>query len=214
MRAAVRTFLTLAGLRVRVIGQGNVPVDTPFVAVANHASYLDGLIVLAALPRPATFVVKADFARYRFTLGLMMRRIGVVFVSHDRPATRRLVDAARDGRSIVLFPEGGIDDSRGLAPFHMGAFVIATRCALPILPMVIHGSSRVLPPDRWRPRCASISLQFAPPIPPEAPAPGAITTLHEATRQAIAAHLEARLDPESRQDFLSAPTEESRRRLN
>jgi 1-acyl-sn-glycerol-3-phosphate acyltransferase len=191
MRAAVRSFFALAGLHVQVFGRGNVPVDTPFVAVANHASYLDGLVALVALPCPATFVVKADFARYRYTLGLMMRRIGVIFVSHDRPDTRRLIDAAKGGRSLMLFPEGGIETSFRLAPFHQGAFVIATCYEFPVLPMTIQGTRRALPPGTWRPRHASITVQFGSVISPVGTGTAAIRTLHEATRRTIAAQLNA-----------------------
>jgi 1-acyl-sn-glycerol-3-phosphate acyltransferase len=189
LRAAVRRFFTLAGLRVEVLNSENVPVNTPFVAVANHSSYLDGLVALLALPCPVTFVVNAKFARYRYTLGLMMRRVGVVFVSHGRADSRRLIDEAKRGRSLVLFPEGGIESSRCLAPFHMGAFVIAARARYPILPIAIRGSRRVLPPGAWRPRRTSILVRFGQAIPPASTDPSAITKLQAATRRAITERL-------------------------
>lgn len=197
MRVAVRSFFALTGLRVEVLGQENVPVDTPFVAVANHTSYLDGLVTLAALPRPAAFVVKADFARYRYTLALMMRRLGVIFVSRDRPDTSRLIEATMGGRSLVVFPEGSIEPSLRLKPFHMGAFVTAARCGSPILPMAIQGSRRVLPPGTWRPKRASIAVQFGQPISPDGTGNSAITALHEATRTAIIEHLNAMQENEA-----------------
>lgn len=120
-----------------------------------------------------------------------MRRLGVIFVSRDRPDTRRPVDAAMGGCSFVVFPEGDIETSLRLEPFHTGTFVIATRSGTPILPMAIQGSRSVLPSGTWRPKRASIAVQFGQPILPDGTGNSAISALDEATCRAITDRLNA-----------------------
>lgn len=186
---AARAFLVLVALRVTLLGREHLPAEGPFVVVANHASYLDGVVILATLPRPVSFVVHARFVRYRYTLGLVMRRLGVIFVSRATRDTRRLVEAGRQGRHLVVFPEGRIGSPPRLEPFHTGAFVVAAQCGSPVVPMAIRGTRRVLPPDSWRLRRGRIVLRIGPPIAPEGRGRDAIGVLRKAARRAIAERL-------------------------
>lgn len=188
--AIARTLLALIGVRVDVCAPHNLPSETPFVAVANHASYLDGLILLSMMQRPVSFVVKGEFARYRYTLGLMMRRLGVIFVSRDTADTRRLIDAGKKGRPIVLFSEGRLETSPRLEPFHKGAFVVAAHCGFPVVPLALRGTRDVLPPGSWRPRRARITVRIAQPIASQGPGSSAIDNLRDAVRSAIADSLD------------------------
>lgn len=149
------------GLLARAVGWGrlvqgleNLPSkDSACVIVANHASYLDGAVIIDALRRPVSFVAKAELAT-QFVAGTFLRRLGTQFVERfDRQKGRadaaRVSYVAQQGRSLCFFPEGRLTRIPGLLPFHMGAFLTAARARLPVIPVAIRGSRSVLRPSAW-----------------------------------------------------------------
>jgi 1-acyl-sn-glycerol-3-phosphate acyltransferase len=183
-RAAARTFLKLAGIRFSVSGLENVPVGRTCVLVANHASYLDGLVLLAALPVHCAFVAKKELKRPRITR-LYLTRLGAEFVERFEVResvadAERLVRVVRDGRNTVFFPEGTFMTGAGLLPFHLGAFLTAVKSSACVVPVAIRGTRSVLRDDEWLPRCGEISVSIGPPIEPSAS--GADTTFSTAVR--------------------------------
>jgi len=104
------------------------------IVVVNHSSYLDGLVVSAALSGQHAFVAKNEFES-QFVAGRFLRALGALFVERTDPEggvedTRKATLAAQAGRDLVFFPEGGFTRAPGLRPFRLGAFVIAVRCSL------------------------------------------------------------------------------------
>ena len=107
--AISRAFLRLAGIPFVVEGLQRLP-QVPCVVVANHASYIDGLVAAAALPPDFAFVIKKEMVRVPLA-GLLLRRLGSQFVERfDRHKsgvdTRRVLKLAATGQSLVFFPEG------------------------------------------------------------------------------------------------------------
>lgn len=154
-RASARCLFALCGIRVRLRGADLLPPG-PCVVVANHASYLDGFVLTAALPAIFSFVVKQEIRRLPL-FHLLLRRIGSQFVERfdQRRSTadaRRLLKAAANGSALVFFPEGTFAQERGLGRFHSGAFVTATRANLPVVPVLIAGARDVLPAGARLPR--------------------------------------------------------------
>lgn len=151
-RLGARGFLRLAGVRLSVAGVGNIP-DTPCIVVANHCSYLDGIILSAVLPPHFGFVIKREVTKIplaRFLLG----RLGSVFVERfdsRRGArdARRILDLASTQESLAFFPEGTFRAEPGLRRFHNGAFAAAVRGAIPLVPIAIRGSRELFPPEGW-----------------------------------------------------------------
>ena len=112
--------------------------------VSNHASYLDGLVLVAALPRPYAFVAKREL-REQPVAGRYLARLGTEFV--ERFDVKRSVEDANRmaalvarGRSLLVFPEGTFVASTGLLPFHLGAFLAAAGSSVPIVPVVVRGT--------------------------------------------------------------------------
>src|SRR5687767_8248193 len=166
---AARSFFTVAGLRIRMIDEQLLP-EGACVVVANHASYLDGIVLKAALPARFSFVIKKEFSRVPVA-GLLLRRIGSEFVDRfNRHAggmdARRLFKAAGAGQALAFFPEGTFLAQPGLGKFHTGAFAIAARAELPIVPIAIRGTRHVLPSGRFLPRPGRIYIQVLPPLGP------------------------------------------------
>ena len=177
-RAGARALFSLTGMRPHVQGLEHFPAG-PCVVVSNHASYLDGLILVAVLPRPHAFVAKRELQAQPF-VGPYLHRLGCVFV--ERFAAGRavedaqaLVDAAARGESLGVFPEGRFVAQPGLQPFHLGAFAAAVQARVPVVPVALHGSREALPAGSWRPRHVRLRVEVCAPLSPAADAPDAFT---------------------------------------
>jgi 1-acyl-sn-glycerol-3-phosphate acyltransferase len=159
--------------------------------VANHASYLDGIILTAALPAGFTYLIKRQMASVPIA-GFVLRRLGSAFVDREDMLDRKrmahtLVGLARRGDALGFFPEGTFDAAPGLKPFHLGAFSAAARAKLPVVPIVIHGSRRKLPSKRLLAAPGPLSVRICEPLDPERHG-SARNLMHEA-RRAMLEHL-------------------------
>ncbi len=164
-----RLFLGLMRMPLEVRGLEHLPAGQCIV-VANHASYLDGVVMKAALPPRFAYVVKREMASFPLA-GLLLRRIGTEFVERlDRQKgasdTRRVMRTASGGQALVFFPEGTFSNERGLLKFQSGAFITAARAGCPVVPGVIVGSREILPGSRALPRPGRILVEFMAPIVP------------------------------------------------
>ncbi len=191
-QALARVALAVLGLRVTVEGLADLPPGSCVVA-ANHASYLDGIVLAAVLPPRFSYVIKREAARMPVA-GLIMRRIGSEFVdrhSHGgrQRDARRVIRRAEQGHALVFFPEGTFDDTPGLKRFHVGAFAAAVRAGVPVVPIVIHGARRALPGHALLVRPGRIVVEILEPLP--STSPGATPDhLRDQTRRLILARLE------------------------
>jgi 1-acyl-sn-glycerol-3-phosphate acyltransferase len=144
-----RAFLRAAGIPFRVERLDLLPA-VPCVVVANHASYIDGLVAAAALPPDFAFVIKKEMVRVPLA-GLLLRRLGSQFVErfnrHEGAAdARRVLKLASTGQSLVFFPEGTFTEIPQVGKFMGGAFAAAARTDMPVVAMAIHGTRAVMPP--------------------------------------------------------------------
>jgi 1-acyl-sn-glycerol-3-phosphate acyltransferase len=144
-----RAFLRAAGVPFSVEGLNRLP-QVPCVVVANHASYIDGLVAAAALPPDFAFVIKKEMVRVPLA-GLLLRRLGSQFVERFNRHkggvdARRVLKLAATGQSMVFFPEGTFTEIRQIGKFLGGAFTTAARSGMPVVAMAIHGTRAVLPP--------------------------------------------------------------------
>ncbi len=159
---AARLVLRVTAIRFKVINPDLLPAE-PCVIVANHCSYLDGLLMKAALPARFSFVIKKEMVKVPLA-GLLLKRIGSLFVDRaNRHASgmdaRRIMRHAVDGKSLVFFPEGTFSTRVGLQAFHLGAFATAQRAALPVVPVAIHGTRRILRPGSPWPRPGAVQVE-------------------------------------------------------
>ncbi len=188
---AIRLLLRLCGLSLEVRGLDQLPAG-PCVLVVNHASYVDGLLLVAALPRPFAFVAKREL-RGSGLLRLPLQRLGTEFVERfdvERSVAdaTRLADAVASGRSLAYFPEGTFAAQPDLLPFHLGAFLAAAQAGVPVLPVALRGSRTLLPGGCWWPRPARLEIEVCTPVPPRiegADLFAAAVRLREAARQAM-----------------------------
>jgi 1-acyl-sn-glycerol-3-phosphate acyltransferase len=166
--AIIRFTFLAAAVRPRVRGLDNLP-DGPSVIVANHASYVDGLLLKAFLPPRFSFVIKGEMRRYPL-VHFVLRRAGARFVERYGTSTRDVrgfVRAARDGAALGFFPEGTFIAEPGVLEFRPGAFLAAIKAELPVVPIAIRGTRRMLPAGRALPWPARIEVDILPAIAPD-----------------------------------------------
>jgi 1-acyl-sn-glycerol-3-phosphate acyltransferase len=140
------------------------------VLVANHASYLDGPVLFAAIPAPVGYVVKGELEGNVF-LAPLLHALGAVFVhrlDHERSLTDVALLTARlkRGEALGFFPEGTLHRMPGLLPFRLGAFSVAVDAEASVVPVTIAGSRSALRDGQWIPRPGTISVRIASPIAP------------------------------------------------
>lgn len=141
--------LAVGGVRLRVTGEHHLLGARPAVVVFNHQSALDGLIMARLLRGEFSGVCKRELA-WNPVFGPALRAAGMIFVDRDsaRGGARALgpaLEALRGGRSLAIAPEGTRSVSTRPGAFHRGAFYLARRARVPIVPVVIHNSGDVLP---------------------------------------------------------------------
>jgi 1-acyl-sn-glycerol-3-phosphate acyltransferase len=191
-RSFARLGLAVLLIRLRVDGLSRLPGGS-CVVVANHSSYLDGIVMKAALPPRFSFVIKQE-ARAAPLLGFLLRRIGSEFVDRSSQQgrqrdARRMMRRAAEGHSLVFFPEGTFATEPGLKRFHTGAFATAARAGVPVVPSIIHGARRALPNRAVVPRPGVISVEILDPLAP-ADHGASAEALRDAARRQIAARLD------------------------
>ena len=190
-RRLVRLLLAVTRVRVVCDGLDRIPASGPVVLVANHASYLDGPILTAMLPRPVVFVAKRELKSnpwVRFVLDRLRVRYVERFEQRASVAdAQRLADDARAGEPLLFFAEGTFRHEPGLLPFHLGAFAAAAAAGAPLVPVAIAGTRTLLPADRWLPRPASVTVSAGVPLIPGGEGWDAAVALRDAARRFIAA---------------------------
>ncbi|MBN2241696.1 MAG: 1-acyl-sn-glycerol-3-phosphate acyltransferase [Acidobacteria bacterium] len=150
MRRWSRDNLRLSRARVRLEGLENVDSGRPMIFVANHSGLHDILSLAAFLPIQFRWVAKKSLFRVPF-MGWHMRRSGYIAIDRDNPrdAAKSIIRAAktiRDGKSAIAFPEGTRSRTGALGKFHSGAFALALRTGVPLVPISLEGSWRVIRP--------------------------------------------------------------------
>src|ERR1700694_531722 len=158
-----RAFLRAARIPLTVEGRTRLP-QVPCVVVANHASYIDGLVAAAALPPDFAFVIKKEMVRVPLA-SLLLRRLGSQFVERFNRlkggvAARRVLKLAAPGQSLVFFPEGTFNEVRQVGKFLGGAFTTAARSDMPVVAGAIHGTRAALSPGGVSVRRSAIRVEI------------------------------------------------------
>ena len=171
-RTLARAAFSALGIRIRITGESHLEDAGRFVLVANHASYLDGPLLFAALPTPVGYVVKGELEANRI-LAPLLRALGAYFVQrldHERSVAEveSLASQLRHERALGFFPEGTLHRMPGLLPFRLGAFSVAIGGEARVIPVTIVGSRSALRDGQWIPRPGAIAIRIATPIAPPA----------------------------------------------
>ncbi|WED23036.1 AMP-binding protein [Vibrio sp. JC009] len=190
-----RALIRLTGTRLTVKGKSHLPdLDHPSILIANHSSYLDGIIVAAATGLPCRFVAKAELLKQPVAR-IFLTRLGTEFVERF-DAEKSIVDAdkiinqANNNQALLIFPEGTLYRMAGLHEFHMGAFMAAAHSGLPVTPLTICGSRAKLRGNSLFPRRGAVNVTISQPLLPEGADWESAVVLRDKARNEILNHCE------------------------
>ncbi len=196
-RGGVMWTARLCGVRFVDDGCAVLGGDRSSVVVANHSSPLDIAAVLFAVPE-VRFLAAAELFRAPLLSAAMREMRTIPIERRDRQTARRQLDGLVDTVQslnhfkIVIFPEGGIPSAGARFPFKAGAFELAIRIGVPILPIAIHGSANVLPPKgRLGVRPGTVRVEALAPISTEGSTLEDLATVRGQAERAILAALGA-----------------------
>lgn len=166
-------YLRLSPLwRARVSGRERIPAG-PVVFVANHQSMAD-VVAVMGLFHPYKFVSKASLFSLPL-VGWLMRMMRYVSLERGRAgSTRAMMESCRGwlrrGVPVLIFPEGTYSAGKALLPFKRGAFVLAIEAGVPVVPVVLRGTSQFVQGDGpWLSARSDIRVEVLPPIEPGGP---------------------------------------------
>jgi putative phosphoserine phosphatase / 1-acylglycerol-3-phosphate O-acyltransferase len=154
----------LIGLKIKISGEENIWANRPAVVIVNHQSKADALIVLKLLRGNFAAIGKKEIASIPL-VGQAIQFAGVIPIDREDPkkaieSMKPLLDAVhREGRFVVVAPEGTRSTSTKPGPFKKGAFHVALQAKIPILPIVIHNAIDVQPKGEFVFRPATVKVE-------------------------------------------------------
>jgi 1-acyl-sn-glycerol-3-phosphate acyltransferase len=192
-------ILKISGIRVRVEGLERVNPRETAIYCVNHQSAMDIPVLYASLPVQFRFVAKRSLFHLPF-MGWHMQRSGHIPVDRDRPheamkSMKKVAQEIREGKSVVLFPEGHRSRNGQLLPFKAGSFYIAILAGVPIVPITINGTPYVLKPDTYHVRAGQTEIIVHPAISTQGLTLHDVDALSQKVRDAIASRFVAEETP-------------------
>lgn len=163
-----RSMLWASGADLSIEGRETLRFDRPHVFVSNHQGMLDVVCLIWGIPVPVRFVAKHTIASVPI-FGWYLKLAGYIFVDRsNRIAAVRSLDHAaariRAGTNIVAFPEGTRTRTGRILPFKKGPFMLAIKSGVPIVPIAIEGSMKVMRKGSMRVTSCPVRLRFGEPI--------------------------------------------------
>jgi len=156
--------------RFQVKGREYIPKKGGFILASNHISYLDPLVLGVACPRQLNFMAKEDLFKNPL-FSWLISRVGSFPVkreSADISALKEAMQRLRDGKALLLFPEGRRSEADAVTPQpHGGIGFLATKANVAVVPALIKGTEKALPKSSRFIRPAKISVYFERQIPIE-----------------------------------------------
>lgn len=163
-----RAIAWSAGMRVEAHGLDTLDRSVPHIYMANHVSVMDIPAILHVVPDPG-FLAKRELSKIPL-FGAAAARVGVVYIDRDnrKAAFASIEEAAaqvREGRSVIVFPEGTRGKSYAVRPFKKGPFVLAIRAGIPIVPVLIYGTREITPNRTLDVTPGTVHVHLLEPIP-------------------------------------------------
>jgi 1-acyl-sn-glycerol-3-phosphate acyltransferase len=179
----------ILGITVEVEGEENYQSDKTYLVVSNHAGMADIPLILGTMKLNLRFVAKEELGKIP-VFGKALKSGGYVFIKRgqNREALQSMLQAAetlKQGRSIHIFPEGTRSKTGDILPFKRGAFIIAEKARVPVLPVTIVGSNLITPKKSLKINHGKVRMIIGKPI-----APGKAESLMKESYGIISANLE------------------------
>lgn len=163
-----RKLIELSGSEVEVVGEENLPKDETVLFVSNHQGNFDIPLLLGYIDKPKAFMAKKEMEKMPM-VSTWMKYMQCVFMDRDNPreslkAIKQGSEKLKEGYSMVIFPEGTRSEDGQLKDFKQGAFKLATKSKVPIVPVTISGSNRIMEKGSIKINPAKVKLVIAEPV--------------------------------------------------
>jgi 1-acyl-sn-glycerol-3-phosphate acyltransferase len=154
---------------VKVIGLEKIDTSKPHVYAVNHASALDIPVLYVNLPFQFRIAFKKELLSYPI-VGWQLKRSGQICLDQQNPSRsvgsiRTALKGLKAGIPLVIFPEGGRTPDGEIKPFLPGAFFLAIKAQVDIVPVALVGTYELLPMDTYHIKCRPLEMRVGQPIP-------------------------------------------------
>lgn len=156
------------GSKVKVSGVENLPEDLAVVFVSNHQGNFDIPILLGFINKPKAFIAKIELQTFP-VISTWMRYMNCIFMNRKdvRQSLRAInqgVEVLKQGYSLVIFPEGTRSKDGSIGEFKPGSFKLATKAKVPIVPVTIKGSNKIMGKKGIIIKPAEVEVIISPPV--------------------------------------------------
>ena len=163
-----KCLLIVSGIQVSVRGYSNIDPNRSYIYMSNHLSNFDIPVLLAYLPVQFRWLAKAELFKIPL-FGYAMQRAEYISIdrSNRKSAIESLKKAAqtvRNGASILIFPEGTRSPKHSIQHFKKGGFILAVDAGVPIVPVIIYGTWKIMSKERILIHPGNVVLKIAEPI--------------------------------------------------
>jgi len=164
-----KLILKTFGSPVQIEGLEKIDITKPHLYVANHISAVDIPLIYASLPFQFRIMAKKELFRYPF-MGWYLQRAGEIPIDpsdalHSMRSLKMGVDALRRGMPLVIFAEGGRSPDGRVMKFLGGAFYVAIKAQVEIVPVALVGTFEMLPMNSFHAHPRTLEMIFGEPIP-------------------------------------------------
>jgi 1-acyl-sn-glycerol-3-phosphate acyltransferase len=154
---------------LRVIGLDKIDTSKIHVYAVNHASALDIPILYAYLPFQFRILFKSELLAYPI-VGWHLKRSGQICINQQEPTRsvgqiRSALKSLKSGMPLVIFPEGGRTPDGEIKPFMQGAFFLAIRAQVDVIPVALVDTFDLLPMNTYQIKCQPLEMRVGKPIP-------------------------------------------------
>lgn len=194
-RWGAKTLIWLTRTKVDIKGLENIPDrGTSFIFTGNHCSYLDGLVLIAAISDKMRFIAKAELIKNPFTR-IFLSKLNTEFVERfdvekGVSDANRIASIVKEPQPLFIFPEGALFRMSGLHEFHLGGFIAAAQNRVPVVPVTLCGTRSKLRGSSLFPRRGDIQVYVSEPLYPENESWEAANKLKNSVRAEILNHCE------------------------
>lgn len=154
---------------MRIAGLEKIDTSKAIVYAVNHASALDIPALYANLPFQFRILFKSELLSYPI-IGWHLKRSGQICINQQRPsrsagAMRTALKTLKSGMPLVIFPEGGRTPDGEIKPFLPGAFFLAIKAQVDIVPIALVGTFDLLPMNTYHIKCRPLQMRVGTPVP-------------------------------------------------
>jgi 1-acyl-sn-glycerol-3-phosphate acyltransferase len=154
---------------MRVVGFEKIDTSKPYVYAVTHASAMDIPILYAYLPFQFRILFKSELLSYPI-VGWHLRRSGQICINQQEPSrsigsVRSALKSLKAGMPLVIFPEGGRTPDGEIKPFMAGAFFMAIKAQVDVVPVALVGTFDLLPMNTYHIKCQLLEMRVGEPIP-------------------------------------------------